>query len=175
MIKMPSLATANGKIAVDEKFSIASNLLGDSFSALAGKEQGLAAANFGQIGKRMTGMSVSTKALSAAEREDFLEPLRDFERNIQSVKETFSRRDAKKLVYENAVQVFIDVYSCYNSVSILLLYFLFSPLIHCQQGRKTQRRRRSVKRLLTLRSSWWKAVETNTSLYRTLYSLSSYV
>ena len=92
------------KISNDDATAASSNQFGNAFLALSGKEHGLAASAFGQIGQRSVQVHDNGKALALSEQELFLEPIKDFYRYILSTKETLKRREDRKKAYIKAVK-----------------------------------------------------------------------
>ena len=96
--------TTCAKINMDSEIAKSSESFGNAFLALSGKEHGLAAANFGQVGQRSVQIYENGKALVLSEEELFLEPIREFHRYILSTKETIQRREDRKFAYIEAVK-----------------------------------------------------------------------
>ena len=98
------ISTTQLKINNDEATAMSCNQLGNAFLAMSGKEYGLAASAFGQIGQRSVQVHDNGKALALSEQELFLEPIKDFHRYILSTKETLKRRMDRKNAYIKAVK-----------------------------------------------------------------------
>ena len=96
--------TTQLKINNDEATAMSSNQFGNAFLALSGKEHGLAASAFGQIGQRSVQVHDNGKGLALSEQELFLEPIKEFHRYILSTKETLKRREDRKKAYIKAVK-----------------------------------------------------------------------
>lgn len=98
------IKTAQLKITNDEATAMSYNQFGNAFLALSGREHGLAASAFGQIGQRSVQVHDNGKALCLSEQELFLEPIKEFHRYILSTKETLQRREDRKKAYAKAVK-----------------------------------------------------------------------
>ncbi len=98
------ISTALMKITNDEATAMSCNQFGNAFLSLSGKEHGLAASAFGQIGQRSVTVHDNGKALAHSEHELFLEPIKEFHRYILSTKEALQRREDKKKAYIDAIK-----------------------------------------------------------------------
>ena len=96
--------TATHKISMDKEVAQSSIGFGNSFLRLSGKEHGLAAASFGQIGQRACDAGDIGEQLASSEDEMFLEPIKEFHLYILSMRETLKRRESMRKAYEDAVK-----------------------------------------------------------------------
>ena len=95
--------TATQKISMDKEVAQGSTGFGNSLLQLSGKEHGLAAASFGQIGQRACNAGDIGEQLASSEDEMFLEPIKEYHLYILSLKETIKRRESMRQAYVNAV------------------------------------------------------------------------
>ena len=95
--------TATQKISMDKEVAHGSTSFGNSFLQLSGKEHGLAAASFGQVGQRACKSGDIGEQLASSEDEMFLEPIKEYHLYILSLKETLKRREDMRKAYEDAV------------------------------------------------------------------------
>ena len=103
------IVKAQEKLTMDTQLAQSSTAFGNSFLQLSGKQHGLAAASFGQIGQRACRSGEIGDSMVVNEEEHFMEPFKEFHLYILSAKETVQRRENIKKLYIEAVK---DLNTC---------------------------------------------------------------